>query len=110
MRNTLPPIREHAAAPKQRLQHEYDAHKKPCVQLRYLLAGQQAQTCQDMACLLGSGHIIDRSLVVSAAENLDALLDAYAPAGKPVSSAPGVSASLEHALRFPESFASRSGL
>jgi transposase len=51
-----------------------------------------------------------RWLALYAAGGLDALLATYVPAGKPVSLAPAVLASLEQALRRPEGFASYEAL
>lgn len=53
MRNAIPPSHEEVPTLKKRLQHEHDGHKKPWLQMLYLLVGQQAQTRQDVAYLLG---------------------------------------------------------
>jgi transposase len=77
----------------------------------YLLASRQARTRQDVAHLLGvHRHTIGRWLAISAAGGLDALLAIYVPAGKPVSLAPAVLASLDQALQRPEGFASYEAL
>jgi transposase len=111
MRNPVPPIREDEATLKQRLQHEHDGHKKLRLHMLYLLATRQAQDRQDVARLLGvHRNTIGRWLARYAAGGMDALLATYVPAGKPVSLAPGVLASLEQALRRPEGFASYEAL
>ena len=111
MRKAMPPITAYAAALKQRLQREHDRHKKLRLQMRYLLASGQAHTRQEVARLLG-GHrnTSGRWLAIYAAGGLAALLATYVPAGKPVSLAPDVLASLEQALRRPEGFASYEAL
>jgi transposase len=77
----------------------------------YLLASGQAHTRQDVAHLLGvHRNTIGRWLAIYAAGGLDALLATYGPAGKPVSLAPAVLASLEQALRRPEGCASSEAL
>jgi transposase len=99
-------IREHANELKQRLQHEHSGHQKPRLQMLYLLASGQARSRQDVAHLLGvHRHTISRWLALYAAGGLATLLDTYVPAGKPVSLAPEVLASLEQALHRPEGFA-----
>jgi transposase len=111
MRHPLPLIHEDEAALKQRLQHEYDGHKKPRLQMLYLLATRQAQDRQEVARLLGvHRNTISRWLALYAAGGLAALLATYVPAGKPVSLAPEVLASLEQALHRPEGFASYEAL
>src|SRR5918999_5000385 len=106
MRNAIPPIHEEVAALKERLQHEHDGHKKPRLQMLYLLASGQAHTRQDVARLLGvHRNTISRWLAPYAAGGLDALLATYVPAGTPVSLAPAVLASLEQALRRLAGFA-----
>jgi transposase len=111
MRNPVPPIREDEAALKERLQHAHDGHKKPRVQMLYLLATRQARDRKDVARLLGvHRNTISRWLARYAVGGLDALLATYIPAGKPVSLAPEVLASLERALRRPEGFASYEAL
>ena len=107
MRTAIPPITEHADDLKGRLQREHDGHKKPRLQMLYLLASGHAHTRQDVAQLLGvHRNTIGRWLALYAAGGLDALLAIYVPAGKPVSLALVVLASLEQALRRPEGFAS----
>ena len=77
----------------------------------YLLASGQAQTRQEVAQLLGvHRNTIGRWLALYAAGGLEALLKTYVPAGKPVSLAPDVLASLEEALRRPEGCASYEAL
>jgi transposase len=111
MRNAIPPIHEEVAALKERLQHEHDGHKKPRLQMLYLLASGQAHTRQDVARLLGlHRNTISRWLAIYAVGGLEALRATYIPAGKPVSLAPAVLASLEQALRRPEGFASYEAL
>ncbi len=111
MRHAIPRIHEEVAALKERLQHEYDGHKKPRLQMLYLLARQQAQTRQDVARLLGvHRNTISRWLASYAAGGLDALLATHVPAGKPLSLAPAVLASLEQVLHRPEGFASYEAL
>ena len=111
MRNPVPPIREDEVALQQRLQHEHDSHKKPRLHMLYLLATRQAQDRQDVARLLGvHRNTIGRWLARYAAGGMDALLATYVPAGKPVSLAPAVLASLEQALHRPDGFASYEAL
>ena len=111
MRNPIPPIPEEVAALKERLQHAHDGHKKPRLQMLYLLASGQAHTRQDVARLLGvHRNTISHWLAIYAAGGLEALLATYIPPGKPVSLAPEVLASLEQALRRPEGFASYEAL
>jgi transposase len=111
MRKAIPPITEHAGALKQRLQREHDSPKKLRLQMLYLLASQQAHERQEVAQLLGvHRNTIGRWLAIYAAGGLDALLATYVPAGKPISLAPDVLASLEQALRRPEGFASYEAL
>jgi transposase len=111
MRNALPPIHEEVAALKERLQHEHDGHKKPRLHMLYLLATRQARDRQEVARLLGvHRNTISRWLARYAVGGLDALLATYIPAGKPVSLAPAVLASLEQALRRPAGFASYEAL
>jgi putative transposase len=111
MRSAIPPIPEHEAELKQRLRREPDSHKKLRLQMLYLLASGQAHDRQEVAHLLG-GHrnTIGRWLALSAARGLQALLETDVPAGKPVSLAPAVLASLEEALRRPAGFASYEAL
>ena len=111
MRNPIPPIREDVAALKERLQHAHDGHKKPRLQMLYLLASGPAHTRQDVARLLGvHRNTISRWLARYAAGGLEALLATYIPLGQPVSLAPAVLASLEQALRRPEGFTSYEAL
>ena len=111
MRMAIPPLREQVDDLKQRLQREHDGHKKPRLQMLYLLASGQARDRQEVASLLGvHRNTIGRWLALYAAKGLDALLATYVPAGKPVSLAPAVLASLEQALRRPEGFASYEAL
>jgi transposase len=111
MRHAIPPIREEVAALKERLQHEHDGHKKPRLHMLYLLATRQARDRREAARLLGvHRNTISRWLARYAVGGLDTLLATYIPAGKPVSLAPAVLASLEQALRRPEGFASYEAL
>ena len=111
MRNPIPPIPEEVAALKERLQREHDGHKKPRLQMLYLLASGQAHTRQDVARLLGvHRNTISHWLAVYATGDLAALLATYVPPGKPVSLAPAVLAGLEQALHRPEGFASYEAL
>jgi transposase len=111
MRNPVPPIREDEAALKERLQREHDGHRKPRVQMLYLLATGQAQDRQEVARLLGvHRHTMGRWLARDATGGLDAWLATYSPTGKPVSLAPEVLAGLEQVLRRPEGFASYEAL
>lgn len=107
MRTAIPPITDHADDLRHRLQREHSGHKKPRLQMLYLLASGQARTRQDVAHLLGvHRNTIGRWLAIYASGGLGALLATYVPAGKPVSLAPAVLASLEQALRRPAGFAS----
>jgi transposase len=111
MRKTIPTITERAGELKQRLRHEQDGHKKPRLQMLYLLASGQAYSRQEVAHLLGvHRNTIGRWLALYTAGGLNALLAIYVPAGKPVSLAPAVLASLEQALHRPEGFASYEAL
>jgi len=111
MRTAIPRITDHADDLKHRLQREHDGHKKPRLQMLYLLAAGQAQTRQDVAHLLGvHRNTIGRWLAIYAAGGLAALLATYIPAGKPVSLVPAVLASLEQALRRPAGVASYEAL
>jgi transposase len=104
-------ICEHVNALRRRLQHEHDGHKKPRLQMLYLLASGQAHSRQEVAQLLGvHRNTIGRWLAIYAAGGLQALLATYTPAGKSVSLAPAILASLEEALRRPEGFASYEAL
>jgi transposase len=111
MRTAIPPITEHADELKHRLQREHDGHRKPRLQMLYLLASGQTQTRQEVARLLGvHRNTIGRWLAIYAAGGVETLLQTYVPAGKPVSLAPAVLASLEEALHRPEGFASYEAL
>lgn len=111
MRKAIRAISERAGELKQRLRHEQDGHKKPRLQMLYLLASGQAHSRQDVAHLLGvHRNTIGRWLALYATGGVNALLALYVPAGKPVSLAPAVLASLEQALRRPEGFASYEAL
>jgi transposase len=111
MRKAIPPITEHAADLKQRLQREHDSHKQLRLQMLYLLASGQAHERQAVARLLGvHRNTIGRWLAIYAAGGLAALLATYIPAGKPLSLAPAVLASLEQALHRPAGFASYEAL
>jgi len=111
MRHPVPPIREDEATLQQRLPHAYDGRQTPRWPMLYLLATRQAQDRQEVARLLGvHRHTISRWLALYAAGGLEALLATYIPAGKPVSRAPAVLASLEQALQRPDGFASYEAL
>jgi transposase len=111
MYRVTPCIRAHVNELRQRLQHEHDGHKKPRLQMLYRLASGQAHSRQEVAQLLGvHRHTIGRWLAIYAAGGLPALLATYVPAGKSVSLAPAILASLEEALRRPEGFASYEAL
>jgi transposase len=111
MRKALPVISEDAATLKQRLQREHDGRKKPRLQMLYLLASGHVQTRQAAAQLLGvHRHTVGHWLAIYEAHGLEALLDLYVPAGKPLSLPPGVLAALEQALRHPAGFASYEAL
>ena len=111
MRTAIPAITDHADDLKQRLQRERNGHKRPRLQMLYLLASGQAPTRQQLAHLLGvHRNTIGRWLALYAAGGLEALLQTYVPAGKRVSLAPQVLASLEQVLRRSEGFASYEAL
>jgi transposase len=111
MRKALPVITESVESLKQRLQRKYDGRKKPRLQMLYLLANGQAQTCRDVAQLLGvHRNSIGHWLAIYETGGLEALLEVYVPAGKPVSLSPEVLASLEQALHEPAGFASYEAL
>jgi transposase len=111
MRTALPPMTEPADDLQHRLQREHDGYKESRPQMLYLLASGQSRTRQDVAHWLGvHRHTIGRWLAIYAAGGLEALLAIYVPAGKPVSLAPAVLASLEQALQRPEGFASYEAL
>jgi hypothetical protein len=57
MHRAIPCINEHINELKQHLQHEHDGHKKPRLQMLYLLASGRARTCQEVAYLLGVHRI-----------------------------------------------------
>jgi transposase len=107
MRTAIPRIPDRVDDLKHRLQREHDSHKKLRLQMLYLPASGQARDRQQVASLLGvHRNTIGRWLAVYAARGLHALLETYVPAGKAVSLAPAVLASLEQALHRPEGFAS----
>jgi hypothetical protein len=108
MRHPIPPISEAVAALKERLHHEHDGHKKPRLQMLYLLASGHARTRQDVARL--QRNPVSHGLAGYAVGGLAALLATDVPPGKPGSLAPAVLASLEQALRRPEGFASSEAL
>ena len=111
MRKAIPPITEDVDALKQRLQREHHGHKKPRLQMLYLLASGQARDRQQVASLLGvHRNTIARWLDCYQAGGLDALLAIYVPSGKAVSLSPEVLSSLGQALRRPDSFASYQAL
>lgn len=111
MRNAMPPIHEEVTALKEHLQHEHDGRQKPRLQMLYLLASGQTHTRQDVARLLGvHRNTVSRWLALYAVGGLAALRATHPPAGKPVSLAPVVLASLEQALRRPAGFASYEAL
>jgi transposase len=107
MRKALPVITEDTTTLKRRLQHEHDGHKKPRLQMLSLLTSGHAQSRRDVARFLGvHRNTIGHWLALYEAGGLDALLDLYVPAGKPLSLPPDVLAALEQALRQPAGFAS----
>jgi transposase len=111
MYRVTPRIREHVNELRPRLHHEHDGHNKPRLQMLYLLASGHAHSRQEVAQLLGvHRHTIGRWLAIYGAGGLQALLATYVPAGKSVSLAPAILASLEEALRRPEGFASYEAL
>jgi transposase len=111
MRKALPIISEDIESLKQRLQHEHDGRKRPRLHMLYLLASGQAQTRGHVAQLLGvHRNTIGHWLAHYEAGGLEALLDVYIPAGKPLSLPPEVLAALEQALRQPAGFASYEAL
>ena len=111
MRKPLPVISEDVETLTQRLQHEHHGRKKPRLQMLYLLASGQAQTRRDVAQLLGvHRNTIGHWLALYEAGGLEALLDVYIPAGKPLSLPPDVLAAIEQALRQPAGFASYAAL
>jgi transposase len=107
----IPRLRERVDDLQHRLQREQDGHKKPRLQMLYLLASGQARTRQEVVSLLGvHRNTIGRWLALYAARGLDTLLATYVPTGKTVSLALAVLARLEQALRRPEGFASYEAL
>ena len=111
MRQGIPPITEQADDLTQRLRRQHDSHTQLRLQMLYPLASGQAHERQEVAHLLGvHRNTIGRWLARYAASGLEALLETYVPAGKPVSLAPDVLASLEQALHRPEGFASYEAL
>jgi transposase len=111
MRKALPIIPEDVGNLKQRLQRAHDGRKRPRLQMLYLLASGQAQTRQDVAQLLAvHRNTIGHWLAIYETGGLEALLEVYVPAGKPISLSPGVLASIEQALQEPAGFASYEAL
>jgi transposase len=111
MRKALPIITEDVENLKQRLQRAHDGRKRPRLQMLYLLASGQAQTRQDVAQLLAvHRNTIGHWLAIYETGGLEALLEVYVPAGKPISLSPGVLASIEQALQEPAGFASYEAL
>ncbi len=111
MRKALPVITEDATTLKQRLQHEHDGRKRPRLQMLYLLASGQARTRQAVAQGLGvHRNTVGHWLAIYEVRGLDALLDLYVPAGKPLSLPPDVLAAIEQALRQPAGFTSYEAL
>jgi transposase len=111
MHHAIRLIYEEVAALKERLQHEHDGRKRPRLQMLYLLASGQAYSRREVARLLGvHRNTVSRWLALYAAGGLAAVLATDVPAGKPVSLAPAVLASLEQALHRPEGFAAYEAL
>ena len=111
MRKALPVITEDAELLKQRLQREHDGRKRPRLQMLYLAASGQGHTRQHVAQLLGvHRNTVGRWLALYEAGGLDALLDLYVPAGKPLSLPLDVLAAIEQVLRQPAGFASYEAL
>lgn len=111
MRKVLPPITEDVDDLKQRLQREHDGHKKPRLQMLYLVASGQARDRQQLARLLGvHRNTIARWLGCYQTGGLDGLLAIYVPRGKALSLCSDVLASLGQALRREEGFASYQAL
>ena len=107
MPRAIPDIREQGDELKQPLQHEYGGHKQPRLQMLSLLSRGQAHTRQAVARrLVVHRNTGGRWLALYAAGGLDSRLATDIPAGKPISLAPAVLASLEQALSRPEGFAS----
>ena len=111
MRMAIPPLRECVDELQHRLQREHDGHKKPRLRMLSLLASGQARNRQEVASRLGVHcNTMGRWLAHYVAGGLDALLAPYVPAGKAVSLALAVLASLEQVLLRPEGFASYEAL
>jgi putative transposase len=111
MRKAIPTITEGAGDLKHRLQREADGHKKPRLQMLYLLQSGQAHTRQDVAQLLGlSRNTVSRWLTTYETGGLTALLEIYRPAGKQPSLPPDVLTSIGEVLQRPEGFASYTDL
>jgi hypothetical protein len=111
MRKVLPVITDDATPLKQRVRRERDGRQNPRLQRRSLRASGQAQTRQDVAPLLGvHRHTIGHWLAIYETGGLQALLDVYVPAGKPLSLPQDVLDALEQALRQPAGVASYEGL
>jgi transposase len=107
MHHAMPPIDEEVAALTERLQHAPDGHQQPRLQRLDRLARGQAHSRHEVARLLGvHRHTSRRWLALYATGGLAALVATDVPAGKPVSLAPAVRASLEPARHRPEGFAS----
>ena len=111
MRKARPVLTEDADLLEQRLQHEHDGRKKPRLQMLYLLASGQAQPRMAVAQLLGvHRHTMGHWLRRYEGGGVEALLQLYRPAGKPLSLPPDVLAAIEQALRQPAGFASSEAL
>jgi hypothetical protein len=111
MRQASPLLTEQAAELKQHRQHEHDGREKPRLQLLPLLARGHAPTRQEAARLLVvHRNTMARGLAISDTGGLQALLATDVPAGKPISPAPEVLASIAQALHRPEGFASYEAL
>jgi transposase len=111
MRKALPIMTEDVEHLKQRLQRAHDGRQRPRLPRLYVLASGQAQTRQAVAQLLGvHRNTIGHWLAIYETGGLEALLEVYVPAGKPLSLSPGVLASIEQALQEPAGFASYEAL
>jgi Homeodomain-like domain len=111
MYRVTPCIREHVKELRPHRHYEHDGHKQPRLQMLDLLASGPAHSRQDVAQRLGGHrHTIGRWLAIDAAGGLPALVATDVPAGKAVSLAPAILASLEEALRRPEGFAAYEAL
>ena len=111
MRKAIPVITEDAATLKHMLQREQEGRKKVRLQMLYLLASGQATTRLAVASLLGvHRNTIGHWLTLYEVGGRQALLDVYVPAGKPLSLADDVLASLDQALHQPSGFASYEAL